>query len=89
MTFRQLQAYDASKEALYYAAHSMAASLWPRIRVNAISPGVIATDAMQAVCHLFDNPRPRGAGRNPLRAGIARGPGSDSADSGTRSAAGG
>ena len=42
-------AYDASKGALFYATRSMAASLSPRIRVNGIMPGIIDTEAMQAV----------------------------------------
>jgi 7-alpha-hydroxysteroid dehydrogenase len=41
--------YDAAKGALYYATRSMAAGLGPRIRVNAISPGIIETEAMKAV----------------------------------------
>jgi 7-alpha-hydroxysteroid dehydrogenase len=41
--------YDASKGALFYATRSMAASLGPRIRVNGIMPGIIATEAMKAV----------------------------------------
>jgi NAD(P)-dependent dehydrogenase (short-subunit alcohol dehydrogenase family) len=41
--------YDASKGALYYATRSMAASLGPRIRVNGINPGIIHTEAMEAV----------------------------------------
>jgi 7-alpha-hydroxysteroid dehydrogenase len=41
--------YDAAKGALYYATRSMAAGLGPRVRVNAISPGIIETEAMKAV----------------------------------------
>jgi len=41
--------YDASKGALFYATRSMAASLGPRIRVNGIHPGIIHTEAMEAV----------------------------------------
>ncbi|HEY6531901.1 MAG TPA: glucose 1-dehydrogenase [Acidimicrobiales bacterium] len=46
--------YDASKGALRYATLSMAASLGPKIRVNAINPGIIETEAMKAVTS--DNP---------------------------------
>jgi 7-alpha-hydroxysteroid dehydrogenase len=41
--------YDAAKGALYYATRSMAAGLGPKVRVNAISPGIIETEAMKAV----------------------------------------
>lgn len=47
-------AYDAAKGALLYATRSMAAGLGPRIRVNGIMPGIIATEAMNSVVSEFE-----------------------------------
>jgi 7-alpha-hydroxysteroid dehydrogenase len=41
--------YDASKGGLLYATRSMSAALGPRVRVNGINPGIIHTEAMEAV----------------------------------------
>lgn len=60
-------AYDASKGALYYATRSMAASLGPRIRVNGIMPGIIATEAMQAVVAGFEGVEEKLIARTRLR----------------------
>lgn len=60
-------AYDASKGALLYATRSMAASLGPRIRVNGIMPGIIETDAMQAVVSEYEGVFDRLVARTRLR----------------------
>jgi len=59
-------AYGASKAALDQAVRLMAADLNPRIRVNAIAPGAILTEALQVVA---DNPAIREAieAATPLR----------------------
>ncbi len=59
-------AYGASKAALDQAVRLMAADLNPRIRVNAIAPGAILTEALQVVA---DNPTIREAieAATPLR----------------------
>jgi NAD(P)-dependent dehydrogenase (short-subunit alcohol dehydrogenase family) len=41
------EAYSASKGGVYALTHALAASLAPDVRVNAISPGWIATQAWQ------------------------------------------
>ena len=59
-------AYGTVKAALDQAVRLMAADLNPRIRVNAIAPGAILTDALQVVA---DNPQLRSAieAATPLR----------------------
>lgn len=63
---RGYMAYGASKAALDHAVRLMAADLCPRIRVNAIAPGAILTEALQVVA---DNPEIRSSIENatPLR----------------------
>src|SRR5262249_30768384 len=60
-------AYDAAKGALYYATRSMAAGLGPRIRVNGIMPGIIETEAMQAVVSKYEDVHDRLSARTRLR----------------------
>ena len=59
-------AYGAVKAALDQAVRLMAADLNPRIRVNAVAPGAILTEALQVVA---DDPRLRSAieAATPLR----------------------
>jgi 7-alpha-hydroxysteroid dehydrogenase len=59
--------YDASKGALYYATRSMAASLGPKIRVNGINPGIIETEAMNAVVSQHEGVREQLVARARLR----------------------
>jgi 7-alpha-hydroxysteroid dehydrogenase len=63
---RGYTAYGASKAALDHAVRLMAADLAPRIRVNAIAPGAILTEALQVVA---DNPEIRSSieAATPLR----------------------
>jgi len=63
---RGYAAYGASKAALEHAVRLVAADLNPTIRVNAVAPGAILTEALQIVA---DNPEIRSAieAATPLR----------------------
>jgi 7-alpha-hydroxysteroid dehydrogenase len=63
---RGFAAYGTSKAALDHAVRLMAADLNPAIRVNAVAPGAILTEALQIVA---DNPKIRSAieAATPLR----------------------
>ena len=63
---RGYAAYGASKAALEHAVRLVAADLNPSIRVNAVAPGAILTEALQIVA---DNPEIRSAieAATPLR----------------------
>ena len=51
----------------FYATRSMAASLGPRIRVNGIMPGIIATEAMKAVVSGYEGVLDKLVARTRLR----------------------
>jgi 7-alpha-hydroxysteroid dehydrogenase len=65
MAGRGLLVYGTVKAALAHMTRLLAADLAPRVRVNAIAPGVVETDGLKAV--LTDQIRERVTAATPLR----------------------
>ena len=65
MAGRGLLVYATVKAALTHMTRALAADLAPRVRVNAISPGVVATEGLEAA--LTDEVRAKVSAATPLR----------------------
>jgi len=63
----QFFGYSLSKAALWHATRTMAQALAPRIRVNAIGPGTIATELAAQAVLTSEDAKKKILGRTPMK----------------------